>query len=356
MPVIFRSGTVYNSRVNRRNFLALSGAAALLSAAPLEADHHFVSADPLIVEFDLRSLQGEYTPVNDFYIRNHFNPPSPSTLRSVRIEGEVDQPRQFTIDELSGLAPVKQGAVLECAGDRSGPSLLASNGLWEGWRLRDLLAAVHPRPSARHLHLYGADGFARSFPLSDAMASGILATRLNGRPLLLNHGAPWRALFTGWYGMNSVKWLQRVVLAAEPLPQNGTAYVEVTRAPSGGIQEKALPRVQVKSVIISPADGSVLRAGRAEIRGLAWSGAGKVTRVEASADGGATWNPASLEPAPAYEWAAWRARFDLTRRGTVEFASRASDESGATQPLRPAPGRLDGYAYNYIEQVRCVIL
>ncbi len=353
-PELFRS--VYNSGVNRRKFLVLGGGSLLVSVARLKADHHFISADPLIVEFDLRSLEGEYTPVGDFYIRNHFNAPPPSAVTALQIEGEVDNPKEFALNTLTAFSRQRQGAVLECAGDRVGTSLLASNGLWEGWRLRDVLTAAHPRPGAGYVHLYGADGFARSVPLNRALASGLLVTNLNGRPLQKNHGAPWRALFVGWYGMDSVKWLQRIVVAREPLPPNGVAYLELRKGPSGLLQEQPLPRMEVKSVIISLAEGSVLQAGPLEVRGLAWTGAGKVKAVEASADGGATWHPAALQPTPAYEWAPWRARFNLTQRGAVEFASRATDQAGAIQPAKPEPGRLDGYAYNYIQQVRCVVL
>lgn len=135
----------YNSPVNRRKLLLLGSGSLLISAARLSADHHFISADPLIVEFDLRSLEGEYTPLGDFYIRNHFNAPLPSLVTSLRVEGEVGIPQEFTPNTLSELPPREQGTVLECAGDEEGTSLLASNGLWEGWCARSPWAGASTR-------------------------------------------------------------------------------------------------------------------------------------------------------------------------------------------------------------------
>ena len=105
------------------------------------------------------------------------------------------------------------------------------------------------------------------------MNDGLLISGLNGRPLVRNHGAPWRALFPGWYGDDSVKWLERISLAPAPLPPVGQTYMEVWQAPSGSIETKPLPRVQVNSVIISPVDGAVLHSGKLQLKGVAWSGA-----------------------------------------------------------------------------------
>jgi DMSO/TMAO reductase YedYZ molybdopterin-dependent catalytic subunit len=342
--------------MRRRKFISSLGAAMFAPAARLRADHRFISFDPLLVEFDLASLAGRYTPVQDFYVRNHFETPTVSSNPSLRIEGEVKNPTKLTYRDFASLPRHQVAAVLECAGDGIGEDVLASNGLWEGWRFDDLLRLARPLATARYVHLYGQDGYSRSVSIEQASQDGMLVTRLNGRPLLPAHGAPWRAVFLGWYGMDSVKWLARVVLASTPLPSVGNTYLRVVNGPSGNVIRQPLPRVQVKSLMISPKPESVLPVGQITLRGVAWSGTGAIKSVQASADGGKSWRSAEVDSVDRYGWALWRASFHLTARGVVEFACRASDATGATQPMERDRSRLDGYAFNIVERVRCVLV
>jgi len=237
-----------------------------------------------------------------------------------------------------------------------GSSGLISNGEWTGWSLRDVLMPARPTAAARHLHLHGRDGYKRSVPLDRAMAGAILVTQLDSRPLTLPHGAPWRALLPGWYGMDSVKWLERIVVAATPLPSEGGTYQQSRQTSSGEIEREPLPRVRVKSLILNPRPGSVLRKGQTEIRGLAWTGAGTIDSVELSADAGRAWQPASLDSAGALEWVVWKTSVELTEAGSVEFVSRAKDTTGQVQPVERDTSRLDGYANNWYHRVRCTVV
>jgi DMSO/TMAO reductase YedYZ molybdopterin-dependent catalytic subunit len=342
----------------RRRQLLLSAAGALLaSARRLRADHHVVSADPLVVVFDLASLQGRYTRVEDFYVRNHFDTPIDTRPTSLQIEGEVAKPQQVSRDQLSALPAQEIGAVLECAGDPVRAISLVSDGVWRGWRLGDVMALARPRGEGAYLHLFGQDGFSRSVPIERAASDGWLATELNGRPLLREHGAPWRALFPGWYGMDSVKWLERIVVATNPLPPVRNTYLEMRRNASGSLVAQPLPPVQVKSVMTTPANGAVLRRGKVLARGLAWSGAGKIKSVQVSADGGETWQPAALnESASRYDWALWSSALDLTRLGVVDLVAKATDAAGNTQPELWPSTRVDSYAYNVCGRIRCVVV
>ena len=188
------------------------------------------------------------------------------------------------------------------------------------------------------------------------MADGMLATHLNSRPLTLRHGAPWRALFPGWYGMDSVKWLERIVVASEPLPPEGGTYQRSRQTSSGEIDRQPLPRIQVKSVITDPQMGAVLRRGKAEIRGLAWTGEGKITSVQVSTDAGGTWLAATVDSGADLEWVVWKVSVELTQPGAVEFVARAVDDRGHTQPAERDPSRLDGYTNNWYHRVRCVVV
>jgi DMSO/TMAO reductase YedYZ molybdopterin-dependent catalytic subunit len=339
------------SLLPRRDLLYIAGS-FLTSHKSLFAEHHTVSADPLLVEFDVASLTTRYTSAEDFFVRNHNTFRPEGQPQALTVQGLVERPMTLTIDDLHHLRQRAVGAVLECSGNMVGTGGL-SNGYWEGWPLSGILAWARPKPDSAHVHFYGKDGFARSVPIGRANEDGLLVTRLNGRPLRHNNGYPWRVLMLGWYGMDSVKWLERIDLATSPLVTNAEAYVELRGQPSGEVLRKPLPRVAVKSIITIPREGAAVPLGTCEVTGLAWSGGAKVTRVEVSKDGGAIWEPASLEGGTQYEWTKWRWRTELRSRGTIELNCRATDEKGTLQPERRDPKRMDGYVNNWYHRVRC---
>jgi DMSO/TMAO reductase YedYZ molybdopterin-dependent catalytic subunit len=341
--------------MDRRYFMTLLGSGGLLPQL-LKAEHHLISMNPLEVEFDLTSLQGLYTSVEDFYVRDHFVAPAAVEAPTLKIEGEIEKPRELAMSDIVTLPERKFDAVLECAGNPVGAMGLVSNGAWAGRPFKDILMPAKPTAAAAHLHLFGRDGYKRSVPLERALADGVLATHLNSRPLTLRHGAPWRALFPGWYGMDSVKWLERIAVASAPLPPEGGTYQETRQTLSGELDRQPLPRLQVKSVILEPKQGEVLRRGRTEIVGLAWSGAGKIVSVDVSADSGSTWQSAKLEALADLGWTAWKAFLDLTQPGAVELVARARDVQGQVQPAARDPARLDGYTNNWYHRVRCVVV
>lgn len=341
----------------RRQFLLSAAGLLLASAGKARADHYVVSGDPLIVEFDLWSLQGRYTRVEDFYIRDHFTAPEDSGAISLRIEGEVAEAQRLSPADLKALPEREVGAVLECAGDPVRAVSLVSDGVWRGWRLSDVISLARPRPAGTYLHLIGNDGFSRSVPVSRAMSGGWLITSLNGRPLTRYHGAPWRALFPGWYGMDSVKWLKKLVVDQNPLPPVGDTYLEITKQPSGTLLKQPLSRVQVKSVITAPANGAVVQHGAIQVHGLAWSGYGRISSVRVSADSGAKWKNATLHQGSSpYDWTLWSVSLDLAQPGVVILVSKATDSAGNTQPLTRSSSRMDLYAYNICDRVRCVVV
>ncbi|HET7214778.1 MAG TPA: molybdopterin-dependent oxidoreductase [Terriglobia bacterium] len=342
--------------MRRRNFLKLAAGSLFLDPWKARAEHYVLSADPWIIEFELRSLKGRDTSIEDFYVRNHFAAPQVSGERILRIEGEVESVQEVTEARLRQVPQHELGAVLECAGDLVRTNALVSNGAWRGWWLEDVLELARPTARGRFLHLYGADGYARSVPAERVKkGSALLATGLNGRPLTRNHGMPWRAFFPGWYGMDSVKWLQRVVVSANPLPDDTKDYLEAWRQPSGEIIRRPLPCVQVKSLITAPAEGSVLPRGRTRMSGVAWSGAAQIASVEVSDSISHQWRPATLNPGGRYEWTLWDASLEVARPGPVELICRAKDATGAIQPERRDARRIDYYTANWYHRVKCVV-
>jgi DMSO/TMAO reductase YedYZ molybdopterin-dependent catalytic subunit len=343
--------------MRRREFILSTTGVLLTAASRLCADHHVLSADPLVVASDLTSLQGRYTPIDDFYVRNHFDAPDAATPAVLSIEGEVERPQQLHAQDIESLSQTEVGAVLECAGDPVTTTSLVSDGMWRGWSLGDFVSKAGPKRTGTYVHLFGRDGFSRSVPAARALDSGLLVTSLNGRPLTRNHGAPWRALFPGWYGMDSVKWLERIVLAPNPLPPVANTYLEMREDAAGNLKSGPLPPIRVKSVITEPLSGAVLRRGSIQVRGLAWTGSGRISTVQLSADGAASWQAASLDDrSNRYDWVRWSVTLTLKNAGAVELLAKATDSAGNSQPLQREPQRVDRYAYNVCDRIRCVVV
>ena len=343
--------------MDRRRFLTSSGGVLLLSAKQMRGDHRVISANPLEIEFDLASLEGRNTPIEDFFIRNHHETPRPPERPFLSVVGEVASPVRLRPTDLSQLKKRQVSAVLECAGNPVASTGLVSSGIWSGWSMEEVLQLARPSAAAAFLHLFGRDGFSRSLPIERARGDAMVVTHLGGHPLQPDHGAPWRAFFPGQYGMDSVKWLERIVVSPTPLVDNENEYAEMRPATPVGIVRKPLPPLQVKSIITSPTEGSVVRRGTVEVRGLAWCGEGRISRVEVSGNPGATWRDTGLSSAEQrYEWVLWRGSVELNLPGSAELVCRATDSQGHTQPERRDAERLDGYAQNRYHRVEVVVV
>ena len=179
---------------------------------------------------DIRTIDGPYTPKDDFYTIQHFDQPAidASTYR-LRVTGLVDRPTQLTLDELRALGSTEIDAGYECSGNsRRLIQGLASNGRWTGVPLTSVLDLAGVTSEAREFVFFGADKgeetvdfrgqphtveqpFARSLPRADGLTSGpLLAYALNGEPLTREQGAPVRLVVPGWYGVANVKWLAHI--------------------------------------------------------------------------------------------------------------------------------------------------
>jgi DMSO/TMAO reductase YedYZ molybdopterin-dependent catalytic subunit len=202
--------------------------------------------------------------------------------------------------------------------------------------------------------------FERSLPLDEAMREDVLLVYgMNGRPLLPQHGAPLRLVVPGWYGMAHVKWLGGIAPATQPFEghQQAVAYRLRTSEDEAG---EPLGRIRVRSLMVPPGVPSfpertrVVGAGPVTLEGRAWSGSGAIERVEVSVDGCRTWADAHLEPAPAPSaWQRWT--FDWSAsEGEHELACRASDATGATQPMEAEPN-LGGYANNAVHRLAVTV-
>ncbi len=374
--------------MNRRTFLERSTLGLAATALWLETPTLARAADghglvPLTVrppnyESVRSTFTNRITPLDRFYLRNHFDIPS-LDARAWRLEvrGLVERPLSLSLQDLRRLPRATVEAVLQCAGNGRGlfrprvPGVqwrvgACGNARWTGVRLRDVIGLARAREGAAHVHARGAErpvmsttpSFIRSIPLEKALhPDTLLALEMNGRPLPAYHGAPVRLVVPGWVADDWIKWL--TVLELSPEEPKGFFYETGYRfpvtpgapgAPVPADQMKPMTRLNVKSILGSPDGGQVLRRGVHEIVGVAFSGEAGVARVEVSVDGGRTWRDATLDgPATPYGFRvfrlAWRAE-----PGRYVVASRATDTRGATQPDVPV-WNPSGYLYNAVDTV-----
>ncbi len=339
--------------------------------------------DALCIESPLASLETAVTPTSHFFVRNHFAVPH-IDLRDWRlaIEGEVDRPLLLTYEEIRNLPHRPLRALIECAGNsrssvRPHPEgVLWRNGAvgtaeWVGTPLRDLLERAKIRPGAVEVLFEGLDhgkepgldaeiSYGMSITADKALdPDTLLVDEMNGQPLSARHGFPLRAIVPGWYGMASVKWLSRIVVLQQPFEGyfRTRAYAFISEGESAEARHRPVTSVRVKSLVTWPKEGSVLAPGAHRIRGVAWSGVGRIARVEVSIGGlresleEETWLPAVLsEPESRHAWTHWEFARELTRPGFYVIRARATDEKGNTQPLE-AKWNFRGLGNNSVHQV-----
>jgi sulfane dehydrogenase subunit SoxC len=313
----------------------------------------------------LQDLAGTITPADLHFERHHAGIPviDPARHRLV-IHGLVTSPLEFTMEDLQRLPQVTRVHFIECSGNgRSAfkspkpemtPQQVAgmiSNTEWTGVTLATLMREVGARPEAEWVLAEGGDAcrMTRSVPMSKMLDDAILAWAQNGEPLRPAQGYPLRLVLPGWEGNINVKWLRRLELGRAPwMTRWETA--KYTDPLKGGKARQFSFENDAKSVITSPAFPLQLAArGWQRISGLAWSGRGRVTRVEVSADGGDSWHDAQLfgaehtKATSRFEWM-WQWNGDAAR-----LLSRATDETGYVQPTHAAlvAARGEGTDYHF---------
>ena len=295
-------------------------------------------------------LAGTITPSGLHYERSHAGIPDidPDAHRLL-VHGLVKQPLVFTLDDLARYPMESHIAFLECAGNSgalfakepAAGGVQAIHGLlscseWTGVRLAVLLEEAGIDPAATWVLAEGADasGMSRSFPLEKALDDAVVCLYQNGERVRPANGYPMRLLLPGFEGNMNVKWLRRIKLTAGPTMTKDETSKYTVLLPSGKALQFVFP-MEAKSVITRPSPGLTLRgAGLYEISGLAWSGYGRVARVEVSADGGRSWGEAALQE-PVLPKAVTRFRMAWQwDGGNAVLASRCTDATGYVQPDR----------------------
>lgn len=308
-------------RVSRTQFLRfLLGAFLSLPFNPVRA-----LADMVPRVFKSRGETLPVTPTEEFYVEDYSGPPE-SLKRGLRgwrldVKGRIDRPLALDYERILSRPPAKRTVTINCIGNPVGGHAIG-NAEWEGILLKDLLREAAPHFLANALILRAEDGYEDSVPLKSGFHPGaLLAYKMNGQPLTLDHGFPLRLIAPGLYGIKQVKWIREV---------------EVVRgAPPGYWQKRGWSkqaRAKIFSRIDSPRDGERLSGRTALIRGVAFAGDRGVQYVEVSTDGEQTWSLARLmPPLSPYSWVLWSFPCVFPKPGAYRVAVRAADQYDGRQ-------------------------
>lgn len=317
----------------------------------------------------LHKLDGIITPNGVCFERHHggraeINPAD----HRLMINGLVDTPLVFTMDDIKRFPRVNRAYFLECAANGGmewkGSQLngcqfthgMVHNVMYTGVWLKDILAEAGVKPSAKWILPEGADAshMSRSIPLEKAMDDCMVAFAMNGEALRAEQGYPLRIVLPGWEGNMWIKWLRRIEIGDKPWHhrEETSKYTDLME---NGKARRFTWEMDVKSVITNPSPQAPITHGRGQtvLTGLAWSGYGKIKRVDVSIDGGRNWQPTRID-GPSWDKSVHRFYFDFDWDGSELFLqSRAIDEAGNVQPskeaLREARGGNSIYHNNGIQ-------
>jgi DMSO/TMAO reductase YedYZ molybdopterin-dependent catalytic subunit len=306
----------------------------------------------------------DFTPNDRFFVRWHY--PFPTSIdpaaHRLGITGHVNRPLSLSLDALARLPRVSLAAVNQCAGNGRGlfaprvPGAQWANGamgnaLWEGVRLKDVLALAGVKAGAVAVRASGLDAplvdsapdYAKSLPVEHALSDDVLiAWAMNGQPLPLLNGFPLRLVVPGWYSTYWVKMLDRIEVLDKP--DDGYWMAKAYQQPANALADVAPgapagPRVPVsvmrpRAIITNMADGATLpQRGLTPVQGVAFGGDHGVVAVELSADNGASWVPAPLGPDHGrYAFRRFRGALALPP-GRHVILARATNAAGVAQPL-----------------------
>ncbi len=292
----------------------------------------------------LQELDGIITPNGVFYERHHGGIPTidPAQHR-VMIHGLVERPTIFTMEDIRRYPSESRVHFLECSGNPGFEAIysktasdlvgLVSCAEWTGVPLKTVLEDVGLKPEARWVVAEGADAAAltRSIPIEKCLEDAMLVYSQNGERLRPAQGYPLRLLLPGFEGNANVKWLRRLHVTSEPIYSREETSKYTDSMPDGTARQFTF-YMEAKSIITRPSGGQAIRKGFNEITGLAWSGHGKIAKVDVSVDGGATWREARLQE-PVFTRCLTRFRLPWTWSGEpTVLLSRATDETGYVQP------------------------
>ncbi|MBX2854666.1 MAG: sulfite dehydrogenase [Rhodobacteraceae bacterium] len=345
---------------------------------PSEFEKHVVrknvpwlTADPVSsVNFTpLHELDGIITPNGLCFERHHSGVAEldPGQYR-LMINGLVDRPLVFTLEDLKRFPRVNHIYFLECAANSGmewrGAQLngcqfthgMIHNVMYTGVKLGDILAEAGVKSSGKWLLPEGADASAmtRSVPMEKALGDCLIAFKMNGEALRPEQGYPVRLVVPGWEGNMWVKWLRRIEVGDQPWHHREETSKYTDLLPNGKARRFTW-EMDVKSVITNPSPQAPIShgPGPAVLTGVAWSGRGTVPRVDVTIDGGKNWVPSRID-GPSLSKSMHRFYYEFNWTGEpLLLQSRAHCSTGTVQPtkdeLREVRGENSIYHNNGIQ-------
>ncbi len=305
----------------------------------------------------VHQLHGIITPNGLHFERFHGGTPEidPTKHRMV-VHGLVSQPLIYSVKDLKKFPAIQRIHFLECPANGAlewkgvqVDSVQWTHGMmscceWTGVKLSVLLKESGVDPSAKWVIAEGADasGMSRSIPMSIAMDDCIVAYAQNGEGLRAEQGYPMRLVVPGCEGNMWIKFLRRLKVTNEPL-QHREETSKYTELYADGKAAQFTWYCEANSVITYPSpDFKMDGPRRYVLKGLAWSGRGKVAVVDVSFNGGENWSQARIT-SPILDKAWVRFEYEFEWEGEeLLLMSRATDETGYTQPTMPQLRRIRG--------------
>jgi sulfane dehydrogenase subunit SoxC len=307
-------------------------------------------SDAINSKAPLGKLVGTITPTDLHYERSHSgNPDLDPAKHRLLVHGMTRKQLVLTVDDLMRMPSITRTVFIECTGNgwenwkTADPNVtvqnthgLVSTNEWTGVPLRSLIDLVGKDRRSTWMLAEGADaaGVDRSIPLTEEiMDEAFIAYGQNGEPLRPAHGFPIRLITPGLEGNLHIKWLRRLKFGDQPWMTRWETDRYTQLLANGKAMQFQL-RMETNSVITSPSGMMEIRPGYQRITGLAWSGHGKVAKVEISTDDGKTWKQAQLSQ-PVLPKAQTRFQMDWVWDGKpTKIVSRSTDEKGNIQPDR----------------------
>jgi DMSO/TMAO reductase YedYZ molybdopterin-dependent catalytic subunit len=329
----------------------------------------------------LEGLRYPVTPTGMHYLLIHYDIPDVNIDEwRLKVEGVVSKPLSLALDAIRKRPARTIAVTMECAGN--GRALFAPRRIsqpwhyeaigtaeWTGTPLRGIMDECGLRNDAVEIVFTGLDRgveggeaqyYQRSLTVSEALRDEVLlAYEMNGEPLQPQHGYPLRLLVPGWFGMTSVKWLERIEAVAVSFQgfQMARVYRYSRTADEPG---EPVTLMRVHALMIPPGIPDfmtrtrLLSAGTVTLTGKAWAGRLMVSRVEVSADGGSSWSDAKLgEQVSPHAWRTWTFLWSATP-GTHTLCVRATDSKGNVQPMKQQ-WNFGGYGNNSVQRVTVIV-
>ena len=329
----------------------------------------------------LEALRYPITPTGIHYLLMHFDIPEVDAGDwRLTVGGLTSRPLRLDIDQIKERQAITVPMTMECAGNGrahlapryiSQPWHLEAIGTaeWTGTPLVGILDEAGVEDEAVEILLTGLDRgvqgdevqyYQRSLSIEEARRQEVLlAYYMNGEPLQPQHGFPLRLVVPGWYGMASVKWLDRIDAIGQPFQgyQMDNTYRYKL---SGDDDGDPVNRIRVRALMAPPGIPDFLtrtrlvQAGPVALSGRAWAGPDRVSRVEVSVDEGLTWSEARLEEQSSpFVWQGWSHQWVATP-GEHTLCVRATDDRGNVQPATQ-PWNFQGMGNNMIQRVDVVV-